>query len=442
MPSPNILELEGVLDFQAFFEPLLPSGVNVAHISIPHQFHIRQDPGASGVVKSAVYCRLWSDTPESSPCHLLQSLPSCPPAYKAGRQLFFGKDSQTTEECDKRYNAFEEHVKEIAEKFKFSEALKAEWADTFAWLGRLQSATSKPFSGFWPLLTDDLQSHLLAVDVEPVRLAPRPEGLHEPIPEELLATATEAAELSIEIENGDFQGLLLTGSYRETGEAIRQVYDARRGNFVILDASGGVDDDVPSEHLIGDWEREVCVGFVRERIYAPGLTDKQCRSRKVEPENLEIFLCEPWAVHHETGEPVCPYWVYRQLSALKGKQVDTSWEAVKRLPWREVTALPIPTFQAFYAKDYTNDNHRTRETNFMGSGLAAIVRLDLQDANKRQKAALQVQPFGQLHYTCQMETAMERRHGVKLPEDALHRVEMSLKRTKLRKLFRPCEDSN
>ena len=444
------MELEGVLDFQQFFEPLLPPSVNVSHMSIPHQFHIRQDLKAHGTVKSAVYCRLWSDTEESPACHLLQSLPTAAPVYKAGRQLFFGKDSQTTEECDKRYDAFEAHVNEVAEKFKFSVELKTEWAKTFEWLKRLQFSSSKPFEGFWPLDSGDVESHLRNVQAEPLQLAPRPEGLQEPIPEDLLHTATQAAALSTELEQHDFQGLILSGNNAESDLLILNRFDAKRGNFVILDASGGIEEGTPSEDLIGDWEREVCVGFVRERIYAPNVTPAQRRSTKTEPESLDIQLCEPWAVHHSTGKPVCPLWIYRQIAGAKGKQVDTSWEAVKRLPWLEVQALPIPTFQAFYAKDFTNKSRLTRDFNFMNSGLAAVVRLDLQDANLRQKTAIQRHPFGTLHYTCQLDSKLERRQGVKLPEDALLRAEKSMKRARLmRRLHesseldtRSCQESN
>ena len=408
----------------------------MANISIPHQFHIRQDPTAVGPVKSAIFCRLWSDTPEQAPCHLLQGLPTQPPVYKAGRPLFFGKDSQTTEECDKRYDNFQAHVKHIAETFKFSQAFKEEWEETFEWTKRLQSASSRPYTGFWPTEAGQLQNYL---DAQPaggpaLDLAPRPEGLQEAIPEEDLLRASEAAELSTELEEKDFQGVILTGAYAESDQAIRQVYDARKGNFVILDASGAVDDTTPSEHLLGDWEREVCLGFVRERVYAAGLTQREKRSRKTEPESLEILQCEPWAVHSKTGEPVCPLWVFRDVAKAMGKdQVDTSWEAVKHLPWREVVALPVASYQAFYAEAFTNTRGETRDLDFMNSGLCAIVKLHLQDANKRQKTLLQVHPYGQLHYTCTMEDANERTRGVKLPKEALERVELSMRRAKLRK---------
>ena len=195
-------------------------------------------------------------------------------------------------------------------------------------------------------------------------------------------------------------------------------------------------DSVRSEELLGDWEREICAGFVSARIYPENSTPAQRRSPKFEPESLEILVCEPWAVDSKTKEPTCPLWVFRDMAAARGcPPVDTSWETVKKLPWKEVTALPLATYHKFYEKDYTNKRMSSiLDQDFMGSGLRAIVRLDLQKSNNNKPSLVQVQPYAQLHYTCEVESQLERRNGVKLPKEALDRVKLSMERAHLRKL--------
>ena len=71
-----------------------------------------------------------------------------------------------------------------------------------------------------------------------VNHASLPTGIHAPIPDEMNNLAEEIARLSEEIEEDfDFQGIFLGGNYKEYNVGHRQVFDARKGNLVVLDTS-------------------------------------------------------------------------------------------------------------------------------------------------------------------------------------------------------------
>ena len=443
-PVPNVYELEHVLDMQEYFNECLPAGGDLKEITRPHQFYIRREPNAKGPVKSHIVCKRWSNTKESAPCHLMQSLPKNPPWIKSGRPLF-GQCDASHSESAKRYTDFKGHVKAIQERRKFSDKYVAEWDKILHWVEDLPDSESRPFTGFWPLSPRDLQDHLSDVDVErwspsELGLAPRPEGLVSPIPEAMALIADEAAQIQVEIEdNMDFQGVFLSGESAEDDVGFRQVYDARKGNLVVLDNTWDKDaeGDLPADdEYLGDWERHVAVGYVRDRIYPKGMTEAEKKRRNTQPESLELALCEPWVTNHSTGEAVCPLWLYKKIQGREGNNVSTAWEDVKHLPWKEIQAIPVENWRVCYQDAWTNTSHKTRDIDFMGTGVPAIVRFDLQDANKKCKTLVQVQPFGHLHYTCVLEDKTERPKGARLPEEAIARIAMSMRQVSLRKTLK------
>ncbi len=261
-------------------------------------------------------------------------------------------------------------------------------------------------------------------------------------------------------EDFDFQGIFLGGDYKEFNVGHRQVFDARKGNLVVLDNSSAQDSDPQSNSVrfqilnvwkmvafskrlipniqadtsgsegvekekdsgfLGDWEKEVQVGYVRERVYPEHFTAQH--RKKEEPEVLELYLCEPCAVDVKTNAPFLPNWLFCLVAKeLHGVVVPSTWEDVKRLPWREIQSMPLRIHEACYSDTFTNDGQRTFDENFMGTGVKARVRFDLQKANRHCKTLLQIQPFGQVHYTCQLEDKDERSSGALLPEDALERI--------------------
>ena len=90
--------------------------------------------------------------------------------------------------------------------------------------------------------------------------------------------------------------------------------------------------------------------------------------------------------------------------------------------------MPLRIHEACYSDPFTNDGQRTFDDNFMGTGVKARVRFNLQKANRNYKTLLQIQPFGQLHYTCQLEDKDERSSRALLPEDALGWIKLYMKR--------------
>ena len=432
-PVPNVYELEHVLDMQDYLNECLPADGSLKEITRPHQFHVRREPNATGPVKSHIVCKRWSNTKESPPCHLMQSLPTEPPFIKAGRPIFY-QSGVSDSEADKRFADFKDHVKKIQERRKFNDNYVAEWDKIFNWLEDLQDSETSLYTEFWPLSQEDLKDRLSDPDIErwgpeELGLAPRPEGLVSPIPEAMAAVADQAAKIQVHIEDHmDFQGIFLSGDAAEDDVGFRQVYDARKGNLVVLDNTMDEDagDQPGDDEYLGDWERLVTVGYVRERIYPEGMSEKEKRKRSTEPESLELALCEPWVTNHSTGEALCPLWLYKILKEREGHKVSTAWEDVKHLPWKEIQAIPVELWLACYKDSWTNHNSKTREPDFMGTGVPAIVRFDMQDANKKCSTLVQVQPYGQLHYTCALENKAERQRGAKLPEEAMSRIAMSM----------------
>lgn len=90
--------------------------------------------------------------------------------------------------------------------------------------------------------------------------------------------------------------------------------------MVVLDNTRDQDEDMAADdEFLGDWERLVAVGYVRDRIYRPeGMTEAEKKKRITEPESLELALCEPWVTHHSTGEAVCPLWLYKIIQEREG----------------------------------------------------------------------------------------------------------------------------
>lgn len=420
-PVPNVEELPYVFDAQSYFEAF--SHREVKNISAPYQFSVRKDPSrADQPVTSAVFCRKWSNTAESSGASVLTGMPTLKPRLKGGRPVFHTHESPGEAECERRFGDFAKHLEQQFDLFRFSEARRAEWRNTLAWLRRLENSSPRDFEGFWPLSPEEASDWLEDLPLQDiVRLAPRPGGLRERLGEELVAPAAEAAAIAVELEdNVDFQGILTS----EDTSGFRQVYHARRGNVVLMEPTASSED---SANLLGDWETEVCVGLVRSVEWGEGAN----RNRD-DPEGLQLLLLEPWVESESTGGALMPLWLYAEAMAEKGQQVDTSWAAASKLPWKEVQAIPLRTWRAFYEASLSRYDSRTLTEDFMASGRKAIHNLHLQPNNLNQKTLVQNQPYAVLHYCCQVAKD-EREAGVKLPEECLTRVAMSMRRAALQR---------
>lgn len=443
-PAPNITELKQCLDTQPYYNSFLPRAINLHNLTRPHQFVIKKDLIAPGEVKSAIVCRMWSDTAETPACHLLLGVPGHVPSCKGGRPLFYSLDGNN-EDFKKRFRQFEEHLYQVFEIFKFSDEVRLEWSDTLEWIRELQDAEASGYDEFWPVETADVteycQQHSNRINLYRhmvSSVAELPVGLQTRLPAEILALAEKIERLRTELaDNIDFQGIFVGGDDAELDVGHRQVYDARKGNLVVLDNCLDKEDQVG---LLGEWEKSVSVAYVRERIYPEGFTAQQ--KRREDPEALELCLCEPWAINVQIGDPLMPLWLFRDMMKSKfGKEISTEWKDVRKLPWKEIQAIPMSVFEACYKESFVLSS-RTLDKDFMGLGVEAVVRLDLQRNNKKCRSLVHTQPYGQLHYTCTLEDKDEREKGTFLPDDGLKRIELSMLQVNMQKQLEVLRQSN
>ena len=236
--------------------------------------------------------------------------------------------------------------------------------------------------------------------------------------------------------------LRLAGSAREHNYDNVQYYDAKRGNLVVLDTTSI---DFTTEELVkllGDWETEVNVGYV---------TKVQKNGETKQTEELEVSLCEPWAVD-SSGKPVLPVWAALRVQEIMGDEnlpldfqldgvpefVDisgTSWEEVKMLPWLPIHAVPMKTWDAFYGchlRSPLRDGDHT--SNFMGiPGLGAVTNMGR--LRKGHKDIGHRFDYNHLLFTLQVE-AGERDQGALIDAEALKRMTLLGKINNLREILR------
>lgn len=430
-PTPNVEELDCVLDLQSFLKEQLPPDNEIVGITNPHWFLIKQDPHARGPVKAKIISQLYSDTVESPPCHLLKNIPETKPYIKGGRSIFYQCEA-TPAVCAKRYEQFEKHLEKVIDMHEFSSDVREEWDRLKVWLNDLQTSERRPYTGFWPTCKEDVSVFLDSVcrqtTTEPTPLQTRPaDGFPSRLPDDVINTAIAAARLEDHLaRNVDFEGLRLGGNSAEDGRRGRHraIHDVKRGNLVVLDNSSA---DNGEEGLLGDWEKEVTVGIVRNRLREDDSTG--VGPREV-PAKLELIVCEPWMLSPDTGEATMPLWLHREVSE---EDVATTWDHAKYMAWKPVEALPLLTVNTFYKDSFTIDRPITRDTNFMGTNVEAVVRLDKQKSNRKSKALLQNAVYNpnHVHYVFQLE-AGDREEGALLCDEGIRRIDHSIQLAKLR----------
>lgn len=445
-PVPEVLQLPFVINTQEFLLESSPAPHEVNNIAASHHFSVRKTMDKEGKERPGVFCKLYSDTEEVAPVFLLNDLPRHPPLTKPGRPLFHRHDSPDEAACARRFRAFREHLDKVMDMYEFSESQKQRWLQDVDWVDSLQVSDEAEYPDFWPLDKQDVTDWLQNLR-EPTpagssssqeqSLTRRP-NINRPLPlrpsEELLAVARRLAEIEERIaDKFSYQGIVLSGAARTDDSGHLAYMDARAGNLVLMDVRSADWSEVPPESLLGDWERTICVGYVRKRIMKPGA------GRKADPEELELAICEPW--HEDASGPVCPLWVHRDKCLLAGvPPPPTTWEAVQNLTWRDVKALPLSVYDSFYKSAFTNTRRETHDDDFMGLGVPAKVNFHLQKANFNQHTLIQKQAYSCLQYTCQLTGGKEEREaGVRLPRDALECVALSLERETLLQLQKEIE---
>lgn len=100
---------------------------------------------------------------------------------------------------------------------------------------------------------------------------------------------------------------------------------------------GGFNDESP---VLGEWECNFCVGVVQKENKA---------AQDYDPNQLKLYLFEPWQVD-DKGEPQMPLWLHARTQSARA--VDTSWEAVVKLPWKRIRALPFDYAEALHVAEH------------------------------------------------------------------------------------------
>jgi hypothetical protein len=98
----------------------------------------------------------------------------------------------------------------------------------------------------------------------------------------------------------EWNPLTTVGIVRVNDNGPNDMWDARRGNVVIMDMSTALYSDEEAEDLLGEWERSYMVAYVRIRVdCTPAHPPYKHR--------LSLSVCEPWTVAPD-GRPELPLW--------------------------------------------------------------------------------------------------------------------------------------
>lgn len=443
-PSCNFYNLEGVLDMKEWYGDACPESDKVISLSGCYQIFVKRpdSPRPEGKPQADVFISEWSDTPIFGPEHLLQSIPEGKPQYLPGRYLFHshkGADGKTAPlpaaEAEKQFAAMEKEIWLCAHKNDFSTADTLEWEQLLAQIKAEQTAPARPYPGFWPTSERELvawratlsQSSLPAVVVIPHEddnSSARRRALNLP------ANVRDAVALEVDMRSEmhrlKFNPMTTIGKLRENDNGVKGIFDAKGGNLVIMNTADAeyAADEKPC--LLGEWEATHCVGYVRAR---PEKDNEDETKRQ-----LKLAVCEPWQADPK-GFPTIPLWLAVELAQANGTPPpDTSWEAVKSLPWKEVRALPLRTFNCFYS-----NGRKARCTNvtdnFMNTGIMAYTTIGKLGSSGVVEIT---HPWSKLLMTLQINPSLdERNKGAILPQDALRFIECTQTIERLQPILAP-----
>lgn len=98
----------------------------------------------------------------------------------------------------------------------------------------------------------------------------------------------------------DSSYLRLLGGIREHDNAHVQYHAPARGNLVVLDTTSASYSLEEQDVLLGEWEKEVAVGYVK-KIFKSTPTSE---SESPEIVELDVVNCEPWAVDIQGNTPI------------------------------------------------------------------------------------------------------------------------------------------
>ena len=411
-PSPNVMELPGVLGIQGWLDGHVEKLKNITN---PHMFIFTPDPTAEGPVKSKIVCRLYSDTEDSAPIHALKRVPPGKPQYIAARHLFHG-EGRSPEALEEAFATFEVEVWKTLMAYECSLEVVEEWESTIADLEASQVAPARAFDRFWPTSPTecaDWQERLRvaatpSIGSESPSTEPDPSGdLCTP---ERVRLSERLAALEAQRNEMDFEPLRV----QQQGGGAFDYFDAKVGNLVIIDTASGAYTTEERGAMLGDWEAQYAVGYVHKREKADDGS-----------ETLLIKHCEPWV--EEDGVAVQPLWVANHLRATANAEPHPStWEDVRELPWLPIRALPVATYNVFYRDHAAREVRPTRDVdnNFRGyDGVQAITGLKYLLDGPADGILRGSFDYNHLTLTCQVDKE-EKEAGARVVVSAITRVEV------------------
>lgn len=408
-----------------------------------------------------MYCSRWSNTRVHGPEHLLQYVPTGQPEFLEGRPLFHRCEGNSATAAND-FSTFQTQLSTLQRKYSFSRRDVEEWSALVAELSALQNRPRQalPDSIFWPDSRESLEewleeesplqggneAQLLPIQARTLVTQQRDQRVLT-----LAETARKLVDAQEELRELDWDPVTTVGAARENDTGIRQVYDARARNLVVLDNSvSGFNPSTPG--LLGDWQARYLVGYVRARhesvVEQPSRelsTEEQAarnRARRAARKHaatwgpdfdnsgveLDVVLCEPWTIDPVTKTPLHPLWVSRDVAlATDQDPIDTSWEVAKTLPWKEVKALPLLSYEEHYAATDRRPSTRRQTPDFLEHGVSAVTSLkDLSEVPDSQGQVLITRRgLKDLRHTLTLEAHESRATGVLLPADGLRHMELT-----------------
>jgi hypothetical protein len=157
----------------------------------------------------------------------------------------------------------------------------------------------------------------------------------------VVAAVREVTTLRTERRLIEWNPLTTVGSVRVYNNGQKDMWDARRCNLVIMNISTALYSYEEAEDLLGEWERSYMVSYVRSRV--------DCTpAHPPNKHHLSLSVCKPWTMAPD-GRPELALWAAVTMASRKGEKPPSSnWEDAKKLPWLEIKALPLSTYNRCY----------------------------------------------------------------------------------------------
>jgi hypothetical protein len=341
-PAPVFETLHRVIDVKSWLTPFFNKLKGIAE---PHQILIKKC--AESATGSSVHTAKWSDSPFTAPVQVISQLPPGCPMTAAGRPAFYSKKDKDGKGAVEDMKKCKAQVEKIADMNMLEDPFTQWWDKEFEDLEVAATTPAELYGGWWPESKEDVASYMQSCGAAVV----------EDFDDE---QADRAARILDKEDDARFRGF----QYSKGGTYENQ--DPKKNNFAIVYMRTA--DFTPEQEaaLLGNWEKYFSVCRIVDY-------DKPNKSDPVDDPKFRLKVYEPY--HEESDMPL---WAWKQLKARSSEHVSTEWEDVLKLPWKEVTQMPLSTWDAFYSDHaYKKD---AVVPNWKGTGLPVVSKLPKDDA--------------------------------------------------------------